>query len=372
MRIVFWQNCLSPHQLPYICHLMDDDRVDEVIIVAEEEISAERKRMGWQLGDYCGIERCKLYIKPDDGVIYRLLEEKQDESVHLFSGIHSFPYIFKCLKMSLSYKIKRGIITEIPYTYAWGCKNGKPLWLHRIRFFLQDKKYAKKMDYVFAMGKKATRYFQSVHKGWNVFPFIYCTTSGNESYYETEFGMMKVLFVGSLNRRKSPELISYSLAACIRRNNDFKIHVTYIGDGEKRAEINRIIKKNHIETFVTFAGFQHQNKILSWMVKNDILILPSIHDGWGAVVNEALHAGMYVICSDACGASDLLEDKRIGQKFQAGNVQQLTDILEWCNKYINEIRANRDIRRQWAEEHISGKVVAKYMVDCLSKFFNNK
>ena len=144
MRIVFWQNCLSPHQLPYICHLMDDDRVDEVIIVAEEEISAERKRMGWQLGDYCGIERCKLYIKPDDGVIYRLLEEKQDESVHLFSGIHSFPYIFKCLKMSLSYKIKRGIITEIPYTYAWGCKNGKPLWLHRIRFFCKIRNMQKK------------------------------------------------------------------------------------------------------------------------------------------------------------------------------------------------------------------------------------
>ena len=36
MRIVFWQNCLSPHQLPYIVHLMDDKRVDEVVVVTEK------------------------------------------------------------------------------------------------------------------------------------------------------------------------------------------------------------------------------------------------------------------------------------------------------------------------------------------------
>lgn len=46
MRIVFWQNCLSPHQLPYIVHLMDDKRVDEVVVVTEESISDERKKNG--------------------------------------------------------------------------------------------------------------------------------------------------------------------------------------------------------------------------------------------------------------------------------------------------------------------------------------
>lgn len=51
MRIVFWQNCLSPHQLPYIVHLMDDKRVDEVVVVTEESISDERKKMGWELGN---------------------------------------------------------------------------------------------------------------------------------------------------------------------------------------------------------------------------------------------------------------------------------------------------------------------------------
>ena len=34
MRIVFWQNCISPHQMPFITRLADDPRVDEVVVVA--------------------------------------------------------------------------------------------------------------------------------------------------------------------------------------------------------------------------------------------------------------------------------------------------------------------------------------------------
>lgn len=42
-RFVFWQNCMSPHQLPYIVHLLDDERVDEVVVVTDEIIPEERK-----------------------------------------------------------------------------------------------------------------------------------------------------------------------------------------------------------------------------------------------------------------------------------------------------------------------------------------
>ena len=48
-RFVFWQNCLSPHQLPYIVHLLDDARVNEVVIVTNEVVSDERKNMGWDV-----------------------------------------------------------------------------------------------------------------------------------------------------------------------------------------------------------------------------------------------------------------------------------------------------------------------------------
>ena len=77
--------------------------------------------------------------------------------------------------MSLKYDVKRGMISERPDTFKYGLANGKPLWLHRIRFFIQDRSYARHIQYVFAMGDDAVSYFRSVWKSWEVFPFAYCT-----------------------------------------------------------------------------------------------------------------------------------------------------------------------------------------------------
>lgn len=366
MRIVFWQNCLSPHQLPYIAHLMDDERIDEVVVVADEDVSEERKKMGWNVGNYPGLERCGIVVHPDDGEIRSLFEQRQEDSWHFFSGIHGFPYLFHCLEISLAYNVKRGMITELPNTFAFGRKNGKPLWLHRFRFFMQDRYYAKHMDKVFAMGKRAVKYFQSVNSSWIVYPFMYCTQPLEGTCFYVGQGPTKFIFVGSLSYRKAPMVLSCSLASCLKENKAFDGILTYIGDGVLRQQLEEYIKDNSLKDHVVLAGFQSQTEVPKWLINNDILVLPSIYDGWGAVVNEALQAGLYVVCSDACGAADLLKDERLGKVFHAGDTMQLAEIMMWCSKNIDTIRHNAEWRRQWAEEHISGAVVAKYMVDCLN------
>lgn len=365
MRIVFWQNCLSPHQLPYIAHLMDDKRVDEVVVVADEAVSESRKNMGWNVGNYVGLERCGIVMHPNDDEINALFSQRQEESWHLFSGIHGFPYLFHCLEISLGYNVKRGMITELPNTFAFGRKNGKPLWLHKFRFFLQDRTYAKHMDKVFAMGKKAVSYFQSVNNSWDVYPFMYCTQPQEGTCFPVGQGATKFIFVGSLSYRKAPTALSSSLASCLRKNEKFNGILTYVGDGVLRTQLEKYIKDNDLQDHVVLAGFQSQTEVPRWMQKNDILVLPSIYDGWGAVVNEALQAGLYVVCSDACGAADLLNDEKLGKVFRAGDANELSEIMSWCNDNISVIRNDADWRRQWAKEHINGVVLAKYMVDCL-------
>lgn len=367
MRLVFWQNCLSPHQLPYIVHLLDDKRVDEVVVVAEEAISVERKGMGWQLGNYTGLDKCKVYVNPHDKLIDSIFAERPTESFHFFGGIRGFAFVFKCLKFSLHYPVRRGMISERPNTFAFGRANGKPLWLHRIRFFLQDRRYAKHIDTVFAMGEKAVDYFRKVNRDWTVHPFMYCTQSSERSFPVGQTGPAKFIFVGSLSYRKSPLAISCALARSVRWDKSLRGGVIFVGDGPLRKEMETFDKKHGIEDMVTMAGFQPQNEVPKWLAGSDILILPSIYDGWGAVVNEALQAGLYVICSDACGASDLLkEDERLGKVFHKGNVNQLGEIMTYCMRNIGSIRQNRSYRLNWAEGHISGQVVAKYFVDCIS------
>ena len=64
MRIVFWQNCLSPHQLPYIIHLLEDARVNKVVIVAEETINKSRKDMGHSFFPRIRQMRCICFSFP--------------------------------------------------------------------------------------------------------------------------------------------------------------------------------------------------------------------------------------------------------------------------------------------------------------------
>lgn len=366
MRIVFWQNILSPHQLPYIIRLTDDERVSEVVVVAAEGMSDERMKMGWQLGDYDMPAACRIVVSPDDKQGKALLEERQEESVHLFSGIHGFPQVFKFLTLSFNYNVRRGMITELPNTFAFGRKNGKPLWMHRLRFLLQDRKYAKKMDYVFAMGSRATKYFRSVHRGWKVFPFMYCTSPKSDAAAPVVETDTKFIFVGSLSYWKSPTAISSALSRCLQSNNSFNGKVTFVGDGALRAPMEAYVLEHSLSEHVHFHGFKPQNEVPTLMSQHDVLILPSIYDGWGAVVNEALQAGLYIIVSNACGASDLMVDRRIGQVFRNGNLKQLTDCMTYCASHIAEIRQQRAFRKEWADKHISGQVLAKYMIDCLS------
>ena len=60
-----------------------------------------------------------------------------------------------------------------------------------------------------------------------------------------------------------------------------------------------------------------------------MFVLPSRHDGWGVVVNQALGAGLPVITSDAVGAGlDLVENGVTGMCVAANDVEALYRALE--------------------------------------------
>lgn len=362
MRIVFWQNCLSPHQLPYIVHLLDDARVDKVVIAADEAVNETRKNMGWEVTRIPGLDKCEVYLNPMPQTIDFLLTDRSHDSYHLFSGIRGFQFVFDAFKKSLKYNLKRGLITERPYTFAFGKTNGKPLWLHRLRFLVQDRKFIPYVHCVFAMGIKAVSYFQSLCRSWQVFPFAYCTNCIELSLLDSVQNQDKArfLFVGSLSERKAPTDI---LKSAISLSKGY--HINFIGDGPERNKMEHFIRQHELTDHVSLLGTKQNSEIPSILSRHDILILPSVYDGWGAVINEALQRGLYVICSDKCGAKELLADERCGCIFRSGDIGQLSKILQHCVAHINTIRGNRDFRLSWAKQCISGKTIARYMVDCL-------
>jgi len=134
-----------------------------------------------------------------------------------------------------------------------------------------------------------------------------------------------------------------------------------VGDGPQKASLQRIAQKVGIEKRVHFAGIKTNSEVRGILSQTDLLILPSRGDGWGAVVNEALMSGVPVVCSDHCGAADLICNSDRGEIFRAGDATQLVRVLnEWISKGRVTPQRREEIR-EWSR-CIEGPAAARYLV----------
>lgn len=352
MILIFFQNCLSPHQIPYIRECAKDDRVEKVYFVMPRIDYDERSDMGWKNDRLLTEATIEFVLKPSDDKVRELLDVGDKDVRCMFSGIRADADVFRWLNLSLGFNVKRYIITEPPYTFD------KPLWMHYLRFYLQDYKYVKHIDGVFAIGESCEKYYRSISKKWKVFPFIYVTKSFDVESVKLQDGM-KLLYVGSLSERKNVKVLVEALKGVDN------VHLDIVGDGEERYGLETLAKKYDID--ITFHGTVQMKYIPDEMQKDDVLVLPSLYDGWGAVVNEALTQGLYVICSDKCGAKDLLHDEVRGLAFRNNDAMDLHTCITTLKDKIYELRTTRKTRIEWAKTCISGKVISEYMIDCLTQ-----
>lgn len=357
MIIFFWQNCISPHQVPYICKVAEDERVEKVYLIAPRVDYEERKEMGWKSDILIEGLDMEVYITPDKKRIDALMQMDPEHAVHLFSGIRGDYGVFQYFLQSLKYHLKRGFIIEPPYTYD------KPLWAHYVRFFLQDWKYIGYFDYVFAIGEDAVRYYRHWSDRWKVVPFVYCT----EIPKLLPSGLLvtntlSMVFVGSLSKRKDVKTL---LKVFLLLPQDMEVTLDIYGDGEQREVLEKMVQGNSRMNRITFHGRIEMRRVTEVMQQYDILVLPSLYDGWGAVVNEALMCGLYVVCSNRCGARALLGPLMNGSTFRSGDSDDLYQLIRYCYRRRLEIKGNREARRQWSK-CISGTSVARYMLDNLT------
>lgn len=138
-----------------------------------------------------------------------------------------------------------------------------------------------------------------------------------------------VVFSGKLITQKRPlDLIG----AVERAKGAFNLLV--IGDGSLRGLLREYEKTLPVRCL----GFVNQSQMPCWYAAGDILALPSGHEPWGLVVNEAMACGLIPVVSDAVGCGPDLVDG-IGEVFPAGDVGALAAALSLVARDIPERRA---------------------------------
>lgn len=363
MRLLFFQNCISPHQMPYIEVLAKRDDVEHVWVVAPRLAYSERAAMGWPKTWTTSSEKLSILINPRDEEVESLFHSTPlpcggAGGGSFFSGISAFPEVHHWFLLSLNYDMKRGIITEAPYTYD------KPLWMHKIRFALKDWRYVKHFDYVFAIGEDCAAYYRIWSKRWKVVPFLYCTSEKVMADLSDCTDCMpqaplRVCFVGSLDKRKN---VGELMDALSQINNRY-IDVTIVGDGPERNNIEQKVSELDAKISVRFMGTLPMEATQNVIARNDVLVLPSLHDGWGAVINEAMMLGTTPICSSKCGAKYVIQKSGFGGVYKTRCPKELAELLMAID--VEEVRQNRKRLQQWSLQNIAPQAVADSFIGAI-------
>lgn len=97
------------------------------------------------------------------------------------------------------------------------------------------------------------------------------------------------------------------------------------GSGPLEPKLREMIAQNRLEAQVRLLGSLSPEQVRREMERSAIFLFTSDrHEGWGAVLNEAMNSGCAVIASDAAGATPyLVNDGMNGSVYHSGNIQEL-------------------------------------------------
>jgi glycosyltransferase involved in cell wall biosynthesis len=133
------------------------------------------------------------------------------------------------------------------------------------------------------------------------------------------------LFCGQMIARKGIDLLLRAFAQLVAENIPATLEL--VG---REAELPRYLAELpvHVRARITYAGFKAPADLPATFARADVFVLPSRHDGWGVVINQALGAGLPVIATDAVGAAlDLVQPGVNGMRVPAGDVVALADAM---------------------------------------------
>lgn len=133
-----------------------------------------------------------------------------------------------------------------------------------------------------------------------------------------------VLFVGRLEASKGLQELLSAFARAVAEENDLCLAIA--GDGSLRAHVETIAAKPDCR--VTYLGRLSGDDVLCAYLAADLLVLPSLFEPWGLVINEAMACGLPVIVSDRVGcADDLVRPGETGLVVGAGREIDLASAI---------------------------------------------
>jgi glycosyltransferase involved in cell wall biosynthesis len=149
-----------------------------------------------------------------------------------------------------------------------------------------------------------------------------------------------LISVGRLSKQKGYQFLLKAFAEVVK---NFKCKLIILGEGEERAEIERLIKELKIENYVILKGFV-QNPY-PYITNSDIFILSSLWEGLPNALIEAMVLGKPIVAT-RCNKviEEIVEDGKNGILVPPGEIEALKDA-------IIKLIQNKQLREKFVEEN---------------------
>ena len=174
-----------------------------------------------------------------------------------------------------------------------------------------------------------------------------------------EPGREVILFTGKLSERKGPQVLAHAYRLLSSDgHSEPHPYLLYVGDGELRSELQGFANQLGWHS-IRMLGFKNQTELPALYDLCDVFVLPSFHEPWGLVVNEAMNAAKPIVVSDHVGCGpDLVRPGINGELFKAGDSVELATALKkiFAAERAEEMgQASKRIIGNWSfREDISG------------------
>lgn len=203
----------------------------------------------------------------------------------------------------------------------------------------QENRYLSKYSHIYSISTAVKEYLSSatgaeskvIYNGINVERIV------PKQNYSSSEKILKLVQVGRLFHTVKGQHVLIEALKIVRDKGYNNIHLYLIGDGSSRPYLQELIYQNEMESYITLLGAKTQQYIFEHLCEYDLFVQPSINEGFGLTVAEAMAAKVPVLVSENQGPLEIIDNGRFGYSFKNGNVEDCASkIIEIIEKGVDK------------------------------------
>lgn len=172
-----------------------------------------------------------------------------------------------------------------------------------------------------------------------------------------------VLTIGRLEKIKGFQCLIKALPKISEQISNVKIVIAG-PEYDYGNELRRLSKEIGVEENVIFSGLMNKDDKKEALAAADVVVVPSIYEGFGVVLLEAMAAKRPVIATKTGAAPEIIEDGMTGLLVEIGNTEQLASLIAKVLKnsqFAKELSANAKIEvEKYDWKRIASKILRLY------------